>query len=194
MVLHTTGTCGLGSGTSWSSAWMGWACSPGSIAIDESDDTRHPGSSTPSTMGSTSGWTGMRCVELAVGQQVVDAHGVVALEAVGRRHRAEVVLEPQQVVGEGVEQVGLDGVGNDRVAQLGDAVDVLGDGGVVHVGPQVVRTAVGATGRIVGPVAHRRRARTATKKPIAARAASPMLRLETSATPPTSGGPMTRPR
>ena len=59
IVLHTIGGWGLGRGMSWSSAWMGWAVSPGSMAIDDSDDTRQPGSSTPSTMGSTAGWTGM---------------------------------------------------------------------------------------------------------------------------------------
>jgi hypothetical protein len=46
MVLQTVGTCGLGIGISWSSAWMGWARSPGSIEIDESDETRQPASRT----------------------------------------------------------------------------------------------------------------------------------------------------
>ena len=60
IVLHTIGGCGLGSGISWSSAWIGWVVSPGSMAIDDSDDTRQPGSSTPSTIGSTVGCTGIR--------------------------------------------------------------------------------------------------------------------------------------
>ena len=58
IVLHTVGGCGLGIGISWSSAWIGWAVSPGWMAIDDSDDTRQPGSSTRSTTGSTSACTG----------------------------------------------------------------------------------------------------------------------------------------
>ena len=58
IVLQTVGTCGLGSGMSWSSAWMGWACSPGRIVIDDSDDTRQPGSRTRSTTGRTASATG----------------------------------------------------------------------------------------------------------------------------------------
>ena len=58
--LHTVGTCGLVMGISWSSAWIGWGVSPGPIEIDDSDDTRHPGSSTRSTTGSTWSCTGMR--------------------------------------------------------------------------------------------------------------------------------------
>ena len=58
MVLHTVGTWGLGSGMSWSSAWIGCAVSPGRIVIDDSDDTRQPGSRTPSTIGSTRSCTG----------------------------------------------------------------------------------------------------------------------------------------
>src|SRR5690606_8304738 len=51
IVLHTVGTCGRGSGITWSSAWIGWADSPGPIAIDDREDTRQPRSSTPSTIG-----------------------------------------------------------------------------------------------------------------------------------------------
>jgi hypothetical protein len=60
MVLHTTGGWGLGMGMSWSSAWMGWADSSGPMAIEDSDDSRQPSSSTDSTTGSTLGWTGTR--------------------------------------------------------------------------------------------------------------------------------------
>ena len=60
MLLQTVGTWGLGIGMSWSSAWIGWAISPGSMAIDDSDDTRQPSSRTPSTIGSTERWTGTR--------------------------------------------------------------------------------------------------------------------------------------
>jgi hypothetical protein len=59
IVLQTVGTCGFGSGMSWSSAWIGCAVSPGSMAIDDSDDTRHPASSTRSTTGSTFSCTGI---------------------------------------------------------------------------------------------------------------------------------------
>ena len=60
MLLHTTAGCGLGSGMIWSSAWIGWGVSSGPMAIDDSDDSRHPGSSTPSISGSTLGCTGTR--------------------------------------------------------------------------------------------------------------------------------------
>ena len=60
MVLQTVGGWGLGIGMSWSSAWIGWAVSPASMAIDESDEIRQPRSSTPSTTGSTVGCTGIR--------------------------------------------------------------------------------------------------------------------------------------
>ena len=60
IVLHTIGTCGRGSGMIWSSACSGCAASPGAIAIDDSDDTRQPGSSTPSTSGSTAGCSATR--------------------------------------------------------------------------------------------------------------------------------------
>ena len=59
IVLQTVATCGFASGISWSSAWIGCALSPGWIAIDESDETRQPASSTPSTTGSTAGCTGI---------------------------------------------------------------------------------------------------------------------------------------
>ena len=60
IVLHTVGGWGFGIGMSWSSAWIGWAVSPGSMPIDDSDEIRQPGSSTASTTGRTSGCTGMR--------------------------------------------------------------------------------------------------------------------------------------
>ena len=59
MVLQMIGTCGRVSGMSWSSAWIGWACSSGPMAMEESDEISRPGSSTPSTTGSTSGCTGI---------------------------------------------------------------------------------------------------------------------------------------
>ena len=59
MVLQTVGTCGRASGMTWSSAWIGCAVSPGPIAMELSDETRQPASSTPSTIGRTAGSTGM---------------------------------------------------------------------------------------------------------------------------------------
>ena len=41
------GWWGLGRGMTWSSAWIGWAVSPGPMAMEESDDTSRPRSSTP---------------------------------------------------------------------------------------------------------------------------------------------------
>ena len=58
--LHTVGTCGFGIGRSWSSAWIGCAISPGRIVIELNDEMRQPGSSTPSTSGSTLACTGTR--------------------------------------------------------------------------------------------------------------------------------------
>jgi hypothetical protein len=60
-----------------------------------------------------------------VDQQVVDPHGAGALEGVPGRDDAEVDLEPVERLGDLVEQVGLDGVLDDRVALLGDAAEVL---------------------------------------------------------------------
>ena len=51
-----------------------------------------------------------------MGQQVVDPHRPVALEAVVGRHGAEVALQPDQGLVELVDQVGLDGVLDDGVA------------------------------------------------------------------------------
>ncbi len=59
MVLHTVGGWGLGSGMTWSSAWIGWGGSPGPMAMEEREDTSRPWSSTRSQMGRTAGWTGI---------------------------------------------------------------------------------------------------------------------------------------
>ena len=67
---------------------------------------------------------GDRRVPRPAGQQVVDAHGVGAFEAVGRGRGAQLALEPGQVLDQRVDLVGVDGVGQDRVALLGDASDV----------------------------------------------------------------------
>ena len=59
MVLQMIGMWGRVSGITWSSAWIGCARSPGPMAIEDSEEIRAPGSRTPSTTGSTSGWTGI---------------------------------------------------------------------------------------------------------------------------------------
>ena len=68
------------------------------------------------------------CEDVAVHQQVVDAHGA----ACPRRRCsagtiAEVDLEAVERLGQLVDQVGLDGVLDDRVALLGDALGVARD-------------------------------------------------------------------
>src|SRR5713101_9280504 len=72
-------------------------------------------------------------VEGTAGQQVVDPPGVLALEGVGRRHSPELGLQSTEVNGQVIDQVGLDSVGDDGVAVLGDASEVgaqpLGWGG-----------------------------------------------------------------
>ena len=74
----------------------------------------------------------------AVHQQVVDANGLRALEVVGRRHDPEVDLQAVELFDELVDQVGLDGVLDDRVALLCDRGDVVGDVRRGH-GPRHVR-------------------------------------------------------
>ena len=66
-------------------------------------------------------------------QQVVDADGLRALEVVAGRHDAEVDLEAVQLVDELVDEVGLDGVLDDRVALLGDRGDVVATSVAVRV-------------------------------------------------------------
>ena len=59
IVLQMIGTCGRGSGISWSSAWSICALSSGPMAIEDSEETRSPSSKTPSTTGRTAGCTGI---------------------------------------------------------------------------------------------------------------------------------------
>ena len=59
MVLQMIGTCGRASGMSWSSAWIGCACSSGPMEMDEREEMSRPGSRTPSTTGSTLGCKGI---------------------------------------------------------------------------------------------------------------------------------------
>src|SRR6202023_2186520 len=72
-------------------------------------------------------------VEFAEGEQGVDADGSGTLEAVVGRLDVEAVLEASQVGGERVDELGLDGALEDRVAVTVDGGDVLVDGeGVEH--------------------------------------------------------------
>ena len=103
-------------------------CSPGPIAIDERHDTRHPGSRTPSTTGSTASCDRDGLEERAVGEQVVDPPGVAALEVVGRRCDPEVAFEAVELGHQRVGASGVEGVGDDRVALGLDGGEVLCDG------------------------------------------------------------------
>ena len=58
-------------------------------------------------------------VELAVDQQVVDAHRAPALEAIGRRRDVELALEPLEIGDQRVDEVGLDGVLDDASSRRG---------------------------------------------------------------------------
>ena len=63
-------------------------------------------------------------VQRAEREQVVDAQRAVPFERVRRRLHVEVLLEVAQIVVEGVDEIGLDRVFDDRVALLGDFLDV----------------------------------------------------------------------
>ena len=58
MLLAVTALCGFGTGITWSSAWIGWADSPGWIVMLDRLLTRQPGSSMWCISASTTGWTG----------------------------------------------------------------------------------------------------------------------------------------
>jgi len=76
-------------------------------------------------------------VELAVHEQVVDADGPQSLEQIVGRDDAEVALEPQQVLRDGVDQVLLDDAFEHGVARLCDLSGVIGDrGGRKGHGPE----------------------------------------------------------
>ena len=64
--------------------------------------------------------------DLAVHQQVVDAGGAPPLERVVGGHDVEVALEPVERLDQLVDQVGRDGVLDDRVPLVRDAAEVLG--------------------------------------------------------------------
>jgi len=91
-----------------------------------------------------------------VHEEVVDPHGAGALEVVPGRSHVELALEAQQVVVEGVDEVGLDGVLDDRVPLLGDAVEVSPEGRPVdrldHAIPSRPTSILGASGRRPRPI------------------------------------------
>jgi hypothetical protein len=104
MELHTVGGCGFGSGMIWSSAWMGWATSPGPMAMEDRLEIRQPLSEHALHHREDLGPHRDLGEARPVSQQVVDAPGGVALEAVGRRLDAELPLQPVQVLEQGRRQ------------------------------------------------------------------------------------------
>ena len=87
---------------SWSSAWIGCGVSPGQIAIDDSDDTRQPRVEHALDDRQHVRVHGDALVQLAVHEQVVDAHGAGALEGVARGTDVELALEALEIGGHGV--------------------------------------------------------------------------------------------
>jgi len=125
------------------------------MAIDDSDETRQPSSSTPSDHGEHVRVDRDPLVELAEREQVVDADGLRALEAVvGRRDPVE-ALEPDEIVGQRIPQLGLDDALEDRVPVAGDALCVRRQ----RVGsstPLRYRHARLCAGRVGSPTSRRR--------------------------------------
>ena len=82
-------------------------------------ERRHqePGVEDPLEDGQDRGWTGIRSKCGPVGQQVVDAGGADPSKALAGRHDAELAFESVEVLVQGVDQVGLDGVLDDGVAR-----------------------------------------------------------------------------
>ncbi len=71
-------------------------------------------------------------VEGSVDQQVVDAGGPTALEEIVGRDDAELSLEAEEVLEDGVGEIGLDGILDDRPALAAHPFDVRRDGGDVQ--------------------------------------------------------------
>ena len=125
-MLHTVGGWGLGRGMIWSSAWIGW----GSLRPDgDGREGRDQEAGVENALADRQDGGVQRylLVERAVHQQVVDADGAGALEEVVGGHDAELDFEAAKVVVEGVDEVGLDGVLDNRVALLGDEPDMGSD-------------------------------------------------------------------
>ena len=119
--LQTVGGCGFGSGMSWSSAWIGCAVSPGWIAIDDSDEIRQPGSSTPLDDRQHVRVHRDPLEERAEREQVVDAQRVVSPRtSSGAARTSKNRSSRSRSSTQRVDEVGLDRVLDDRVALLGD--------------------------------------------------------------------------
>ena len=129
--LQTVGGCGFGSGMSWSSAWIGCAISPGRMSIDDSDEIRQAGIEHAVDDRQHVLVHRNPLPDAVEGEQVVDPQRLVALERVRRGLDLEELLEADQRVVELVDQAGLDGVLDDRVALLVDFLHVHVD---VHGG------------------------------------------------------------
>ena len=83
----------------------------------------------------------------AVDEEVVHPHGAHPLEEVVGRDGAQVVLQLEERLVDFVHQLRFDGVGEDGVALLGDAGDVLFEVGErVHGGAAVGWALVGCHG------------------------------------------------
>ena len=97
-------------------------------------ERRHqaPGVQDPVDDGQHVGVNGYPLVQGTVHEEVVDAQRLGSLELVGRRLDLELAYQAIEIVDQGVDHVGLDGVLDDRVADLGDPLHVAGDGGGFH--------------------------------------------------------------
>ena len=127
-MLQTVGGWGFGMGMSWSSAWMGWAVSPGQDVDRAQRGDEASGVEHAFDHGQHVGVHGHLLPPLAVDEEVVDAKGGETLEPVLGGLDGEPLVQLVEVVEESVDEVEGDGVADDREALLGD----LG-----HVGPDV---------------------------------------------------------
>ena len=116
--LQTVATCGFANGWAWSSAWIGWAVSPGASEIDASEETQALAAQDPLDQFEHLRLHGHLLPDLAVGQQVVRAGGAVALEAVVVRRPTEVAVETVHVGDERIDQVVVDEALDDGEALL----------------------------------------------------------------------------
>ncbi len=80
IALMVIGMCGRGSGINCVSSWIGCASWPGPSTSEQNDDNRHSLSSTRSTTGSTFSCSGDFAEHIVIGEEVVDADGLEALE------------------------------------------------------------------------------------------------------------------
>jgi hypothetical protein len=108
------------------------ACSSGPMAMEESDEIKSAGIEHPSTTGSTFGCTGIFSKVAPWTSRLYTRSGAQPLEEVVGRDDAQVVLQLEEGLVDLVDEVRFDGVGEDGVALLGDAREVL-----FHVGERV---------------------------------------------------------